>query len=813
MAGSFPGTLLEAALSYGGRGIRVTPLHNLIAGKCSCQVFRDRRHMGPCPSAGKHPRFRDFDKKASCHEERIRAWWKQYPQANIGIVGGAESKLWVLDKDPRNGGEDARQALVYRHGQLPYTLTAKTGGGGTHEYWTWPDFAIPAALQLGEEYTGLDVIGEGHIIVAPPSRHRSGNEYAWEPELGPDEITPQPAPPWLLDLIKARIQPVSPPAGVRGGWPPADIGLVLRGCGWMRHCSDHAATLGEPEWYAQLGVAGRCTNGEDLAHELSRPHPGYNAKETSAKLAHAIRDAGPVTCAKVRHSLNGGRFCDACPNAGAIKSPVLLGLPGRGLKPATIGGESAPMGKEAVSAPVSGTEPRFRPLTELGNAERLIDKHGTDLLFCPDQKQWLIWDGKRFNPDRTQEIMGMGKGTVRSIYSEASAIDDQNRREATASWARRSEKAAQLRAMVALAESEPGVPILATYLDSDTWGLNLLNGTLDLRTGVLRPHRREDRNTKLVPVAYSESAKCPRWLEFLAEIFGPHPDLPGFAQRAIGYSLTGSTREECLFLLYGTGRNGKGVFLRVVSALLGDYGTTADFSMLVQRKQETGPRDDIANLQGRRFVSAQESGDGARFAEATTKNLTGADLVRARRLYENSIEFLPVFKLWLASNYKPTVRGSDPAIWSRLKLVPFDVSFEGREDRTLKTGLLDELPGILTWAVEGCLRWQEDGLAFPESVVRATAEYRQDNDILARFHSDRCIIASDLRVAAGALYAEYRRWCEAGGEKFIMTATAFGRRMGEKKFQKEHTDRGSVYLGLAVRGTSQGVLTDSDGFD
>jgi len=285
--------------------------------------------MGPCPSAGKHPRFAKFVELASTDEKQIRAWWKKWPQANVGIIAGKTSGVWVLDTDPRNGGDESRRSLVYGHEQLPYTLTTRTGGGGTHEYFAWPDFDLPAALQLGEELVGLDIVGEGHVIVAPPSSHRSGKQYEWEPELGPAEINPQEAPDWFKDLIRARLQPAAPAAsapGAREGWPPADIGLVLQACAWMRHCAEHAATLGEPEWYSELSIVGRCVNGEQLAQEMSSGHPGYSVKETAAKLRHAIQDAGPATCAKIRHSLGGDRFCKDCPNWGKVKSPAVLGI-------------------------------------------------------------------------------------------------------------------------------------------------------------------------------------------------------------------------------------------------------------------------------------------------------------------------------------------------------------------------------------------------------------------------------------------------------------------------------------------------------
>lgn len=451
---------------------------------------------------------------------------------------------------------------------------------------------------------------------------------------------------------------------------------------------------------------------------------------------------------------------------------------------------------EKAKAP-AGRETRAFPLTEYGNAERLVKLHGRDLRYCHAWHKWYVFDGVRWVEDATADVVRMGKATVRNVYHEAAEASDAKARTMVADWARKSERAAAITAMMKLAESEPDIPVQPHDLDSDHWVLNSLTGTVDLRTGRQRPHCRADLITKLAPVEYNPAAECPRWNRFLAEVFEPHPDVIPFIQRAVGYSLTGDTREECLFLMYGTGRNGKGTFIKTVAAILGDYAGTADFSTFVAKRDE-GPRDDIANMRGKRFVSAQESREGAALAESLLKWLTGGDVVRARRLYENSYEFEPTHKIWLATNHKPIIHGTDTAIWSRIKLIPFEVSFEGREDRTLKGALLEELPGILAWAAKGCLEWQAHGLEFPESVLRATAEYRNESDQIGRFTEECCIVGEYATARGGQLYAAYRRWAEAGGED-VLTQTAFGRRLVERGIQKGHSNKGAVYNGIGLR--------------
>jgi putative DNA primase/helicase len=439
-------------------------------------------------------------------------------------------------------------------------------------------------------------------------------------------------------------------------------------------------------------------------------------------------------------------------------------------------------------------------LTEIGNAERFVETYRGDAHFHQQANEWLVWDGTRFAPDETKKVERYAKATIRQLQSDALAIEDKETREAALKFALRSESDHGVHALLSRAAAEEGITIGANDLDTDPWLLNVLNGTIDLRTGELRPHSRDDLLSKVAPVRFDPDALCARWTGFLGEVFQPHPDAIPFVQRAIGYSLTGDIREECLLLLHGTGRNGKGTFLKTVQTMLGgDYVSTADFSTFIAARDDRGPRDDVANMRGRRLVVSQEVREGAPLAEATVKWLTGGDRVRARNLYERSSEWLPEFKLWLAVNRRPVIKGTDPGIWSRIRLLPFDVSFEGREDRGLKAALLDELPGILTWAVLGCLEWQRHGLGTCESVQSATAEYRTESDQLARFIEDCCIVLPTAQARARKLYECYRSWADRGGEEAV-TEKTFGLNLIERNFGKEHTKNGNLYVGIGLRG-------------
>jgi putative DNA primase/helicase len=279
--------------------------------------------------------------------------------------------------------------------------------------------------------------------------------------------------------------------------------------------------------------------------------------------------------------------------------------------------------------------------------------------------------------------------------------------------------------MLRMAEADPRIAVEPQAFDNNPWVLNLANGTLELDSGRFRENRAEELLTKIAGPEYQADAACPRWQRFLEQVFRPHPDVIPFIQRAVGYSLTGDTREECVFVLAGTGRNGKSTFLGVLHQLLRDYGGVAEIETFLSVRGGT-LREDIADMRGRRLVSAQEPLMNGAFAESRLKWVSGGDRLRARRLYEHAIEFQPTHKLWLAVNRVPRLRSDDLAAWSRLRIVPFDVSFQHRANRDLKSELQSELSGILQWALRGCLLWRQNGLGSAASVEEATQSNRME---------------------------------------------------------------------------------------
>lgn len=438
-------------------------------------------------------------------------------------------------------------------------------------------------------------------------------------------------------------------------------------------------------------------------------------------------------------------------------------------------------------------------LTELGNTKRLADRYGDDIRYCPDYKKWLCWDGIRWLIDRSGEIARLAKVTVLSIYGEAAAEPNDTERAKKAKWATQSESAKQINAMIELAKTEPGLYIKPDDLDQNPLLLGVTNGTVNLRSGSLQASNRSDFITKSACTKYDSSASCPTWTKFLYEIMGGDAEMIEFLQRAIGYALTGSTKEQCLFILYGNGANGKSTFLNVLRDLFGDYAmNTPAETLMVQ--QNNSVRNDIARLQGVRLVTAIETEDGQRLAEALIKSVTGGDAISVRFLYGEYFDFVPAFKLFLAANHRPIIKGDDFAIWRRVRLIPFEVTVtEEKQDRDLLEKLRAELPGILIWAIEGCLKWQATGLKPPSKVMAATEEYRCDMDVLQQFLGECCRVDPLATVGATELYKQYCQWAEMN-TGWVMSQTRFGRKLVERGFFKEKTPY-VRYRGIGLRVT------------
>jgi putative DNA primase/helicase len=348
--------------------------------------------------------------------------------------------------------------------------------------------------------------------------------------------------------------------------------------------------------------------------------------------------------------------------------------------------------------------------------------------------------------------------------------------------------------MVALAQSVVPLADAGDSWDLGPWLLGVPNGVVDLTTGVRRDGRPEDRITMATRVPFDGGAACPLWEKTVAEIFAGDDDLISYLHRFVGYSLTGDCREEVLAFCWGEGANGKGTLMNTIAWVLGDYSDDLPFSAL-EVHNHAGIPNDIAKIVGKRFITSSETGGSQRLNEARVKALTGRDPITARFLHREFFTFQPVAKFWLASNEKPEVRDTSLGFWRRIHLIPFTQSFADRADLELKDKLQAEGPGILAWAVRGCMAWQERGLNPPSVVSEATKAYRTESMPLARFLADCCVVKESARATFGDLFQSYVRW--AGGAS-RMGKHEFSEALRQRFAQDPHNSQRVTFVGVGL---------------
>ena len=447
-----------------------------------------------------------------------------------------------------------------------------------------------------------------------------------------------------------------------------------------------------------------------------------------------------------------------------------------------------------------------------GNAERLIVMYGADLRYCHAFKKWLWFDGQRWRVDECLHARDFAKLTAVEFLRQAVAAG----LEPAQKFAKESLDSKRITNM--LLEAQSGLSISPADLDTHAYLLNFSNGTVDVRDGRLHPHDRRQFITKMVKYAYRPAATCREFLRFLERIMGVSPDasegllqraerLIAYLQKAIGYSLTGTTCEKAVFLLHGSGDNGKSTLLALFLELLEEYAVLLQIDSLMVRQESNNSQADLADLRGARFVMTSETEEGQRLAEGKLKRITqGMGRIKATRKYENPVEFNESHKLWIDANHLPQVRGTDNAIWNRLHPIPFTVTIpKAEQDRELRSKLLAEAEGILAWAVAGAVRWHREGLGKPPEVEQAGAAWRMESDQTARFIEACCVVGQFCSVRARVLYQTYRKWAEEVGERAQPETICF-KRLAEQGFSSRHTRTGTVYDGI-------GLLVDGDGGD
>jgi len=438
--------------------------------------------------------------------------------------------------------------------------------------------------------------------------------------------------------------------------------------------------------------------------------------------------------------------------------------------------------------------------TDSTNAELFVHAYRDTIRYCAAWKKWLIWNGNSWRADERFEIQAMCLEFLRSLFSKAASAKDHQRALEFEKHIVRSEALRKRKALVETATYVRSAWLDPGEMDGDPFLFNVRNGTIDLTTGIIHEPLKKKYITKCAAVEYQKGARCEVWLSFLDRIMGGRKDLISFLQMAVGLSLTGDMNVQSMFILHGNGANGKSTFLNAIMDVMGEYATTAQTETFL-KKNANAMNNDVARLRGARFVTTMEAEQGRSLSEPVIKQVTGQDPLIARFLYGEFFVFLPTFKLFMATNHKPIIKGNDLGIWRRIKLIPFTVTIPEKErDPVLAQKLKCEKSGILNWAIEGCLRWQREGFVEPDDVRFATDEYHDEMDMLGTFIDECCVVDSTdtVRVSTGDLYRCYLSWCERNQER-PYTHRIFAIRLQETGMKKGRSSSSRYWEGVGLR--------------
>jgi len=435
--------------------------------------------------------------------------------------------------------------------------------------------------------------------------------------------------------------------------------------------------------------------------------------------------------------------------------------------------------------------------TDNANAERFQRWHKDTVKYISEQKKWIIFKDK--TGWQFADLFRLTRPVVRNIYKEAAACKDKEDRKKLSYWAAGSESRTYQRNMADIAKDFMNVSINA--FDADDYAINCKNGVLDLRTKKLKDHSTDDLHLKRTNANYKEDAQCPRWIDFLFQIFDSNVELLNYIHVALGYSIMGLTKEHCFFLCHGNGRNGKGTLLETIGYVLGDYALTAEFDTFLEKNiSNVRVKEAKGNLKGKRFIIASETSDSTRFNEALIKTLTGGDKLVGAKLYGDNFEFEPTHTIWLACNHFPAIKDATIAMWERVKPVPFTKNFLGEEqDKQLKDTLRQECDGIFTWLVNGAYEYLENGLPeTPEVVNEAIQKYRDTNDKLSIYIRENLIRDGVSTILVQTIYEDYVQWC-LGANETPVGQYHFRDNMEERGVYSKRTKKGWAFTAYRFR--------------
>lgn len=683
----------------------------------------------PLRAKSKLPALKGWQDLATTDEMIIKEWWEKDPRDNPGVLLSPAQQVLVVDVDTKNGGDKTLEYLQ-QYLLFPPTMTVQTPSGGLHLYYRYPRRQVLPKDQIGFA-PGIDLLINRNVVAA-------GAETEAGTYLFTDGGDREPAfaPGWLTDLLE---DPES-----RGR-----LEQVVREGGRNNELNRHGFRLKHVHGLDDDGVkAGMLFAG---LNSCEPPYPSTpQEQEEMDKTLRSVLESEASTREDRPHEQDTLRH-------------VL----------------------------------EHQTLDDEGNFYRLLKVSGNNLRFWRDGSNaiWYHWNGsfwektdrsiiQHYTTQINHELISLARARLRIARFEER--EDQAA-EDLLSWGYAMRNKSMIDRLIRYAEDAVEVAIDANAFDQNdyligagAWVLRLADGKVEAI-----PPDPSLMISKQLGTDYDWDAKCPQWEQFVLDIMSGDQDMVRYLQRAVGYSLTGSTIEQVLFLFQGGGANGKSVFLRVIKALMGDYGDVTSFTTFDDDKRSNQIPADLAALQGVRFVYATEREDERNLAEGRVKMITGGDEISARHLYGDFFSFKPKFKVFLAVNTLPRILGDDDGIWRRIQVVDFRESYLGREDKHLADKLMTELPGILNWALEGLEDWHRQGLAPPARVKALTATYRTDQDILGLFLrdnvelNDEALTNSDMWVPAGELYDLYVAWCKENGHG-TYSQTRLTRRLKER---------------------------------
>ena len=745
------------ALAYGRLGMLVHPLHHPVGDGCSCGV-------PSCKRAGKHPRLGDWKANATADPQMIEKMWDQFPNANIGVCTGEISNIFVLDVDGLEGRASLR-ALREGQGGLRRSSRVDTGRG-RHYYLRREGYRFKnSAGALG---LGLDIRGDGGYVVGVGSRHASGATYLRHVD-GRANIVPLPAeaPDWLMHELCAlgkaeRIDGQEGDTRVPEGYGAAAL----------------------TDEVARLRTSTRGTRNDALNRSSFR---------LGQLVGEGLLGEGEVVSALTRAAAEIG--LDDAEIHATIESGFTAGKKTpRLVKPSTLHG----LASQAAEAKLDALTEKLSRLgeTDADNAERLTQRFSDRLAYTP-ARSFLVFDGKCWQRDDKMQRMAFAEQTARAIANEANVLGDGRDKAGRSSFATASLSKGALDRMLDLARNR--LSKRDSEFDAHPYLLNVSNGTLDLRTGKLRQHEASDHLTRMLPFSYDQHAVCPNFERFVEQTLNGDKELISYLRRVVGYTLTGDTTEQCFFFVHGRGSTGKSTLVNLIRQLLGNYGLHSPTETILTKQYDNAIPTDLARLQGARMVTVIEANWNRQIDEARLKSITGGEPITARFMRKDFFEFIPAFKLWFVANDPPGVRGTAESFWRRVHVLPLDRVVLGcKVDPKLTEKLEAEAPGILAWAVRGCLEWQIQRLNPPRAVTQATDRWKQKADHIRQFMNEAVVHDATNFVASRDLYLAYRAWCDRHGEA-PSDDRRFKAAMESLDLTHKRVRSGSVWVGIKLR--------------